>query len=117
MKRVVVRSSVIKLSVISVLLISATAIVLIHPSRSFSQSKINFKQNIQPFFANNCYACHGVDVQESGLNLETYQTEAALKQDKATLSKVLEKLQTGAMPPKGMPRPDQAEMDAVVKWI
>ena len=35
----------------------------------------------------------------------------------AGMQKVLEKLRTGEMPPKGMPRPNAAELKLVAQWI
>ena len=109
------RPLVIKLSfIISILLVSMALATLAYPIRQ-SQPSVNFKQTIQPFFATNCYMCHSADVKQAGLDLEQFQTETSVKQNKETWLKVLEKLRTGQMPPKGIPRPDKADQEAISK--
>ena len=74
-------------------------------------------RTVLPFFTDNCYACHNEKRQSGGLNLETYKTAASLSQDRETWELILQKLQTGEMPPKGFPRPDAAELKGVIHWI
>src|SRR5205807_3232182 len=44
-------------------------------------------------------------------------TVASITQDRDHWEKVLHKLRTGEMPPKGMPRPDKSEAEAVMSLI
>jgi len=76
-----------------------------------------FRKTIQPFIEANCTACHSADLKSGGLNLEAYQNAAAITQDRDRWEKVLHKLRTGEMPPKGMPRPDKAEVAQVCRVI
>src|SRR5205085_10652321 len=62
-----------------------------------------FRKTVQPFLAANCTACHNADLKSGGLNLEAYQSVASITEDRERWEKVLHKLSTGEMPPKGMP--------------
>lgn len=77
----------------------------------------DFAQTIQPFFAENCYVCHNTKKQSGELNLEQYKTSAAVAENRDQWEMVLLKIRTGEMPPKGFPRPDEAELKAVIGWI
>jgi mono/diheme cytochrome c family protein len=88
----------------------------VHRAEGF-QSDDTFEKTVRPFFSDNCYVCHNPDLKSGGLNLQQYQTSASIAGDKDTLKHILGKLQTGQMPPAGMPRPDHSQTDAVTAWI
>src|SRR5215813_11318956 len=76
-----------------------------------------FSKIVQPFLTENCTVCHNDGMKSGGLNLEAYKTAASVTADRDSWEKVLRKLRTGEMPPKEMPRPDKADVDAVSRWI
>jgi mono/diheme cytochrome c family protein len=76
-----------------------------------------FHDSVQPFFAKNCYQCHNTKLNTGGLNLEAYTTPDAATKNRDKFEIVLQKLQSGEMPPKGLPRPSDAELKVVVGWI
>ncbi|MEP6707894.1 MAG: DUF1592 domain-containing protein [Pyrinomonadaceae bacterium] len=82
-----------------------------------SQADITFEKTVQPFFANNCYTCHNDERQTGDLSLEAFKTSASLTSDRATMKLILEKLNTGAMPPPKMPRPKPEDIKAVTQWL
>ncbi len=63
-----------------------------------------------------CVTCHNQRAQQAGLMLDRVSIEH-LAQNAATWEKVVKKLRTGAMPPVGMPRPDEATMNSFVAWL
>ena len=77
----------------------------------------SFEQAIQPFFAAHCYGCHNAQLPSGSLNLEAASTAAAILQQRDQWEEVLRKIRTGEMPPKGMPRPTQAEQQIVIRWL
>jgi mono/diheme cytochrome c family protein len=87
------------------------------PSARRAQDRADFEKTIQPFLADNCYACHNEKRKSGELNLTAYKTAADLAQHREQWETILLKLKTGEMPPKGAPRPDAAELKAVVSWI
>jgi hypothetical protein len=82
-----------------------------------SNSPDVFEKTVQPFFSNNCYVCHNADTLSGKLNLEQYKTAESILKDPRVLTHILHKLSAGEMPPPGMPRPDAAQMQAVIRWI
>ncbi len=80
-------------------------------------STASFNKTVLPFLADNCYMCHNAKRQSGGMNFELYKTAASITQDREKWELVLQKLQTGEMPPKGIPRPDETQLKAVVGWI
>jgi hypothetical protein len=76
-----------------------------------------FRTRVLPFLAANCYGCHNAKLQSGGLNLQTYTTAKAVDNHRAHWELLAEKLQSGQMPPAGMPRPDAAASRAVTDWV
>jgi len=87
------------------------------PAQTLAQTDPPFEKVVQPFFANNCYTCHNDERQTGDLSLEAFKTAASLTKDRATMKLILEKLNTGAMPPPKMPRPKPEDVTAVTQWL
>ena len=63
-----------------------------------------------------CVTCHNDRLRTASLSLE--KIDVARAPDGAEVwEKVIRKLRTGAMPPAGMPRPDQASVDGLVTYL
>lgn len=76
-----------------------------------------FTKVVQPFFLKNCQSCHNSRLKVGGLSLEVYTDVSTILQDRSESEKILQKLQAGEMPPKGSPRPNEAELKLVTGWI
>jgi hypothetical protein len=76
-----------------------------------------FTQTVQPFLGANCYSCHNEKLKTADLDLQAFQTTDSVARAHETWVKVLDKIRSGQMPPKGLPRPEQAQVAAVTKWI
>lgn len=63
-----------------------------------------------------CFTCHNNRLKTAELSLETIDP-ANVGKDAATWEKVLKKLQSGAMPPMGRPRPDGAAYANYATWL
>ena len=63
-----------------------------------------------------CSACHNAKLNTAGLALESLDiAQPAARADK--WEQVVRRLRTSTMPPRGMPRPNQAAYDAVAGWL
>ena len=63
-----------------------------------------------------CVTCHSDRLETGGLTLETVDlTDARASAER--LEKVIRKLRLGAMPPLGMPRPDEATYMGLAAWL
>src|SRR5580765_4009617 len=76
-----------------------------------------FDQVVKPFLTTNCALCHNATSQSGGLNFEAYQTLSSVLENREKWERVLQKLRAGEMPPKGMPRPKEADQRAFVQFI
>src|SRR5579872_6584094 len=63
-----------------------------------------------------CVVCHSDKLKTGGISLQSADiTNIPAGAD--TWEKVIHKLSLGAMPPQGMPRPDQASIDGLVSFL
>ena len=63
-----------------------------------------------------CFACHNDRARTGGLALDVLDMAHA-GENPEVWEEVIRKLRTGAMPPAGRPRPDEAESHEVVTWL
>jgi mono/diheme cytochrome c family protein len=82
-----------------------------------TQSGNAFAPAVQQFFTAHCYDCHDAQTNAGNLNLAAQRTPAAVLQQRDQWEMVLQKIRTGEMPPKGLPRPSEAERLAVIAWL
>src|SRR5262245_17221970 len=101
-----------------VILLAAGCFCVIPASRAQqSRNSTTFEKTVQPFLARNCYSCHNSGLESGNLNLEKYKSEASVVADPGRWSRIYQRLKSGEMPPAGMPRPNQAELQTVFTWI
>ena len=81
------------------------------PSQAF------FTQTILPFMNENCVSCHSEQRKAGGLNLELFQSVDSIAKYRDEWESVVHKLRTGEMPPKGLPRPNQATIETIIHWL
>jgi hypothetical protein len=63
-----------------------------------------------------CVSCHNERTKTAGLMLDTLDVGRVAERAEVWEA-VVRKLRAGAMPPAGMPRPDQAAHDGLVAWL
>ncbi len=78
---------------------------------------IEFDKTVKPVISKNCAGCHNEDLSSGGLNLIPFTASGSLTQNREGWEVIVGKLRSGEMPPKGMPRPAQAEMDSIVQFL
>jgi len=78
---------------------------------------VSFQQTVRPILAKYCFECHGTKKQESGLNLSTFQDDAAVLAAKKKWKDVWQKVDTKEMPPAGNAEPTAAERGQVTGYI
>lgn len=81
------------------------------------QSKGVFEASVLPFLEENCTFCHSAAKQSGGLDLSVLKTVDSLARQREKWDMVLQKIESGEMPPKGLPRPDPARAREVTKWL
>ncbi len=106
---------VFKISLIFLFCLTVLAIVI--PVSQAQKTDTTFEKTILPFIEENCAGCHNAKSPAGGLNFELYQTPATVLQAREHWENVLHKLQTGEMPPQGLPRPDRTQTETVMRWL
>jgi mono/diheme cytochrome c family protein len=97
-----------------VLFLSAFAALL---PTSRAQKSASFEKTVQPFLVEHCAACHDAKTNSGGLNLSLFTTASSVTKARESWEHIVQRVQAGEMPPKGMPRPDKAEVDAFIAWV
>jgi hypothetical protein len=69
------------------------------------------------FVEKSCVGCHNSKLKSGDVDLKTLQNEKTFAEDREIWEKVVEKLQTGKMPPPGVPQPPAATTTAVTSWL
>lgn len=73
--------------------------------------------DVRSFLAKHCNDCHGADAPKAGLRLDTLAADASKPEQARVWTKILDRIETGEMPPKDSPRPPRAEQEPVTQWI
>lgn len=77
----------------------------------------NFDADVQPYFQAYCVGCHGAEEQEGDFRIDTLSRQVGL-QDTPHWAEVRERISSGEMPPKDLPKlPSADESNAVVAWL
>jgi mono/diheme cytochrome c family protein len=63
-----------------------------------------------------CVVCHNDKAKTGGLTLQQLDL-THISENAETLEKVVRMLRSGMMPKAGMPRPDQATLEAAIQWL
>lgn len=72
---------------------------------------------VQPFLARHCQGCHSGEKPKGKFSLTTLTQDFSDKGNRERWLAVAEQVQSGAMPPKGKPRPPEKEVTALADWI
>ncbi len=76
-----------------------------------------YAKEIRPFLETHCFDCHGEDKAKGGLRLDTLATDFDAVDKARVWTKVLDRMESGEMPPKKEPRPAPEELARTVKWL
>src|ERR1700738_4374528 len=69
------------------------------------------------FVEKSCVGCHNAKLKSGDVDLKTLHTAKTFEEDREIWEKVVEKLQTGKMPPPGTPQPPAATTATVTGWL
>ena len=76
-----------------------------------------FESHVKPFFKTHCVKCHGPTKSKGKITLHALNGDLSSGQELEKWESILDMLEFGEMPPIDEPQPQQAEVQAVVKWI
>ena len=93
--------------------LSATSLLVAYQSPKTA----TFETAIKPVFAKSCYPCHNDRLASGSVNLTQYDTTASIAAHRDEWERIVQKIRTGEMPPKGMPKPPQEHLNAVMAFV
>ena len=106
-----------KLSLLIIFCVSALAALLPTGRAQQGEQAAFFEQKVLPFFAENCVGCHSAKSPAGGLNVERFTSAADVVAHREAWEHIIQRMRTGEMPPKSMPRPAIADVEAIARWV
>ncbi len=95
------------------LLISVSALPTSGRQAPRAKKTPTLEQTAWPFFEENCVSCHNAQTKSGALDMETLRRPGSVTRSREAWESVIRKIQTGEMPPEGMPRPNPAKIRAL----
>src|SRR5262245_28734380 len=95
------------------LVLAAVLLVAVHAAAAPDR----YDDQVRPFLARHCLACHGTDKPRGDLRLDRLSTDFTDEVVRQHWLTVLKRVEAGEMPPKSKPRPPQQEVRALADWI
>src|SRR6476660_4535816 len=80
-------------------------------------NQAEFDKTVKPFFAAHCIKCHGEIKPKGDLRLDNISLDFAVPSNATHWTDILDRINSGAMPPMDQKRPDANETGRVVDWI
>ncbi len=75
-----------------------------------------FEKKVQPVLTKTCAPCHNDRTASGGLNVAPFLDPKSLAQQREGWERIIQKMRTGEMPPKGVPRPAE-QIDDLTKFV
>ena len=76
-----------------------------------------FDSTVKPVFSKTCFACHNDRMASGGLNIAPFLQQKSITESRDEWERILQKMRTGEMPPKGIPRPPEAQVAAILDFV
>jgi hypothetical protein len=74
-------------------------------------------ENVQTVLKSYCLACHQGKAPAAKIDLTRFKTPESVVEDRQTWARVLARVRTSEMPPKGSPAPDADQRDRFIGWV
>src|SRR5688572_19275355 len=76
-----------------------------------------FEKTVLPVLGKTCAPCHNDQMTSGDLDLSPFLTPGSVTAQRDGWERILQKIRTGEMPPKGIRRPPDDQIDAFIKFI
>lgn len=96
---------------------SAWRLTLILLAAMCGAATTHAEESLGEFFQSHCTKCHGVDKQEGDLRLDRVTKFSDAKNSTKTWAAILEKLESGEMPPQDEPQPTAESVERIAALI
>jgi hypothetical protein len=76
-----------------------------------------FDHDVQPLLTKNCVMCHNDRMQSGGIDIRPFTQAASVIAAREPWERVLQKIRSGEMPPKGVPKPTVEEIARLTAFL
>src|SRR5687768_12069028 len=76
-----------------------------------------FDTAVKPLLTKSCVPCHNDRLASGSLNLTPFSNPASMIQHREEWERIIQKVRTGEMPPKGIPKPPTAQVEALMGFV
>ena len=83
---------------------------------SYAQTPSSFDKSVLPVINKSCAPCHNDRMASGGLNLGLFAVPASVTEQREGWEHIIQKVRSGEMPPKGMPRVTE-QLNAMTQFI
>ncbi|HUA60810.1 MAG TPA: DUF1587 domain-containing protein, partial [Verrucomicrobiae bacterium] len=77
----------------------------------------SFEQNVKPILSHTCGACHNDRLLSGSLDIAPLLRPESIATDRDMWERILSRIRSGEMPPKGIPRPPADQIAALVSAV
>jgi hypothetical protein len=77
----------------------------------------DFDSAVKPVLSKTCAMCHNEKLSSGGLNVKLLLSPDSIATYRDGWETILDKLRAGEMPPKGIPRPPEPQMQALIHYV
>lgn len=77
----------------------------------------DFAGSVKPVLTKSCAPCHNDRNASGSVNILPFTVENSLTQYRDDWERIVRKIKSGEMPPKGFPRPEQAKIDTLLGYV
>src|ERR1017187_6671581 len=77
----------------------------------------DFDSTVKPVLSKTCTLCHNERLSSGGLNIRAFLAPDSVAAYRDGWEAILQKLRAGEMPPKGIPRPPESQVEALVHYV
>ena len=76
-----------------------------------------FDVTVKPLLQKSCLPCHNDRLASGNLNLVRFSDPASIAQHRDEWERIIQKVRSGEMPPKGLPRPSAPQIEALLGFV
>ncbi len=99
------------------LTVLAASVILLANQSAPAAEEGDLEKVVKPFFTQHCTSCHGEKKQKGDLRVDNLKVETGSPKTMAHWEEIMNRINSGDMPPEDEPRPKPDEVARVAEWI
>ena len=100
----------------SLILRTATLLTALMPAMVWGQAH-DFSGSVKPLLTKSCSPCHNETNASGSVNIAPFTVASSLGEYREDWERIVKKIRSGEMPPKGFPRPGQGQIDQLLGYV